>query len=280
MPQLWEITKRFILHGALQFQRAGLEILAQLIGHFPVDEALETIEEYFRRWDYLPSDNMRGGLTIPPLKAAYAVATTFGYHHSKDRIPEEVRKERVLSVLEETRTRARKPGTGIMAQDAAIVDRAINAIKAENPSYESAIFSRSLERPAGQEATVPAAETEPRPMTAVATVTEETDHSDTAQIVGAVVERFRREVELDKVTQIDILVAQHRAELLNEKLTAVEERVGVKLESIEKALASMDKAIDRNIGNRQISWGKWGVITGVAALVITVVFAVWQQVFG
>lgn len=262
--QLWGVLKRYILRGSTQYQEAGLRVLSSLTHHFPLDEATSVLEEYFSQHDYLPTDDMRGGVLLSPLKAAYAVATAYDYHSNTGVAGRMERTRRILSLLQAHLRRARSLGEGLPPGDAAVVEETIVAIRSERkdfePTYRDAASrveqadTELSDGPPASEATEPAAPAASQ------------DREELQDNVRGWVERYVKELTPATPSPIDVITGKYEIERVKDSIASLERVFGTKLDN-------MDKQIDRHLAHGQLSWGRWAVVVaivlGVAAIVVS-----------
>ena len=297
-PQVWDVIQRYILRGDDFYQSGGLSILASTAWNMPLSEAADILELYFARHSYFPQAPPRGGISLPPLKAAYAVGTTPGWDGSDL----EARRQRMIALLERCiQALTADPTTSdpMYKGDIAIVRETIDAIRADRSGFEPD-YQQRQEEALGRQAAGRKTATDERFMAPPQSRTmahqrrdlqregtSTTGHitappiskDDVAALVREAVDTLRHDLEPRMLTQLDLQMAKHGGEMLSQQTTLTERR-------LDDRITALDRQIDRHMTDRQISSGNQqvglnraslavAVITGIVSMAVSVAVALF-----
>jgi hypothetical protein len=248
-PHLWEVVRRYILRGDHYFQHGGLTTLAANIWEMPLAEAVDTIEQYYEKFGYLPpAAGQRGGVNFAGLRAIHAIATTPDTGVAPDA---ETRKQRMLALLGRHKSvvdaRLAPQSYGdTYAGDRAAVDETINAIMNDRQ------WEISLKQPDPQPEPLTSANTDPVPAPTVAEQVE--------RAVVRAMESLQRQAPAS-ISASDLITFKYGLDQLQQRVEFQDTRS-------DQRFAEVDRTIDRFLGKRQIEQGGGQLKLAWAAVVI------------
>jgi hypothetical protein len=272
-PELWEVIKRYILHGDEFFASGGLRALTACVWQMPLKEATDAIEHYFRQHHYDVPVGGRGGVNLYAVQAAYAVATTFGWESEEETVE---RQGRLVQVLRFYRYRLSQ----IHPTDVQVVDDAIEAILNNKRDYQAEFpdVIPDESNMANEE------DISPQGNVAADTITQPTqvdtsplDEQDVRHMIDNVLQQRNTEQQENlSLTQTEAMGVRHGYEMLDIKFST-------HIASLDRQLDGIEKTIDRYLGGQQIKTGNkqvsaawWGVavavLLGIVSIVVALVF--------
>lgn len=268
-PQIWDVAKRYILRGDEFYQDGGLSILASWAWNLPLQEAADVLEAYFRKHEYFPEAPNRGGIALAPLQAAYTVAITPGWDDST--LPE--RRSRMIRLLErclEVAASRYPPGDRAAVEatgDRGVIEETIEAIRVPHAGYVPAYAKQpdELERREPSEADAQMLE----PVTPAAIGDEGIKES-----VDRAIASLREELQPAVLSPMDLVVAKHGHEMLEQRITLIEKATNQRLDDLSKSVDRYLAGEQLHSGRREVALAKWAIVIAVVTGIASVGLAV------
>jgi|GEM_PF-7030577 len=260
-PELWEVVKRYILHGDEFFAAGGLRTLTACIWQMPTKEAADVIEQYFRQHHYDVQMGGRGGVNLYAVQAAYAVATTFGWESEEESADIRNRMVRVLRFYKYRLSQ-------MHPYDVQVVDEAIEAILSNRRDYEADFHDvNTVEAVSDNSGDHASPEENVVADTGIQTVQVISPPLD-AETVQRMIENSLQPHNIDQgnlsLTQTEAMGVKHGYEMLDMKFSTLVASLDKQLDGIEKTIDRYLGGLQIKTGNKQVSAAWWGV--GIAVL--------------